>query len=132
MPRKEQFATRNLRDNQREENTIITWDDLIQKNSRHTGPNRYYKTHMSTGVSRFSFFMLRVFQNLLTRNVKKAHTLCGYLNLNFKLLYIINIWKKSYVYLHLIRRLEVSVVELQTISVLTRSSSAYSSFCWDY
>lgn len=31
-------------------------------------------SHISTGVSWFSFFMLQVFQNLLTRNVKKAHT----------------------------------------------------------
>ena len=32
--------------------------------------------HIPTGVSRFSFFHAQVVQNLLTKNVKKAHTLC--------------------------------------------------------
>ena len=53
---------------------IDTTDDLIQKNSRHTRENCYYSPHISTGVSRFSFFMLQAFQSLLTKNVKKAHT----------------------------------------------------------
>ena len=30
--------------------------------------------HIPTGVSRFSFFHAQVVQNLLTKNVKKAHT----------------------------------------------------------
>lgn len=32
--------------------------------------------HIPTGVSRFPFFHAQVVQNLLTKNVKKAHTLC--------------------------------------------------------
>ena len=32
--------------------------------------------YIPTGVSRFSFFHAQVVQNLLTKNVKKAHTLC--------------------------------------------------------
>ena len=32
--------------------------------------------HIPTGVSRFSFFHAQVVQNLLIKNVKKAHTLC--------------------------------------------------------
>lgn len=41
--------------------------------------------HIPTGVSRFSFFHAQVVQNLLTKNAKKAHTLCvfyQYLNSN--------------------------------------------------
>ena len=37
-----------------------------------SGANLYLGPHYTfTGVSRFSFFMLQVFQNLLTRNVKR-------------------------------------------------------------
>ena len=33
-------------------------------------------TYIPTGVSRFSFLRIRVLQNLLTKDVEKAHTLC--------------------------------------------------------
>ena len=36
--------------------------------------------YIPTGVSRFSFFHAQVVQNLLTKSVKKAHTLCVYWN----------------------------------------------------
>jgi hypothetical protein len=32
-------------------------------------------TYIHTGVSRFSFLLIRVFQDLQTKNVEKAHTL---------------------------------------------------------
>ena len=33
--------------------------------------------YIPTGVSRFSFLLIRVFQDLQTKDVRKAHTLCG-------------------------------------------------------
>jgi len=34
--------------------------------------------YIFAGVSRFPFLRIRVFQDLLTENVEKAHTLCAY------------------------------------------------------
>ena len=43
-----------------------------------SGANLYLGPYYTfTGVSRFSFLLIRVFQDLQTKDVKKAHTLCA-------------------------------------------------------
>lgn len=41
-----------------------------------TMPSSGVVSQYPIGVSRFSFLLIRVFQNLLTKDVKKAHTPC--------------------------------------------------------